>query len=330
MRIVVTGATGLLGNNVVRTALESGIEVLAVARSAVGSRCFEGLSQSTILETVDADVTDWNKLSEGCRGPIDGVIHCAAQIHIGWRNRDESLRINFDGTANAIRLATHHACRFIHVSTVNALAIGSASNPADEQTAGDGQIPCTYVFSKRAAETEAKRAIESGLDGVIVYPGFMLGPWDWKPSSGRMLVELSHGSPPLAPAGGCSVCDPRDVAAGILNALTRAPSGARYVLAGTNWTYFHLWSEIAARFGVRKPWIAMRPPGRWLIGSVGDLLANVLPNEPVFNSAAVRMSAQYHWYSSQLAEKEIGYTPRSPEESLDDAIAWFRTHGYFE
>jgi len=319
MRIVVTGATGLLGNNVTRSAIQRGIDVVAVSRNATNAKALDGLP----IEKFDADITSWDSLDE-IDGPIDAVIHSAAHIHIGWSQREIGITTNRSGTSNAIRLARKHAARFLHVSTVNTLAIGSKDRVADEQTPGDGQVPCTYVVSKRAAEQQVLEAIQQGTDAVIVYPGFMLGPWDWKPSSGRMILDLRNGSPPLAPSGGCSICDPRDVAAAILAALEKAPSGARYILAGENWTYFELWREITKQFKSRGPWTCLQKPGQLLAGSAGDLFGKLTRNEPIINSAAIAMSSQYHWYSSQRAVQELNYHIRPVSESVAAAILWMR------
>ena len=75
-------------------------------------------------------------------------------------------------------------------------------------------IPCPYVVSKQAGEQAVRQQIEAGLDAVIVHPGLMFGPWDWKPSSGRMMLQVARNFTPMAPTGGCSICDVRDVAAG--------------------------------------------------------------------------------------------------------------------
>jgi dihydroflavonol-4-reductase len=324
MRVVVTGATGLLGNNVVRAALEQGDEVVAVSRRSSGSIALKGLD----VVPIDADLADWSSVSSQCHGPIDAVIHCAAFIHLGWSKRDEGMRVNVEGTRSALRLAAERGARCVHVSTVNTLAIGSQDRPADEETPGDGQIPCTYVVTKRAAEAEARAAIDLGQDVVITYPGFMLGPWDWKPSSGRMILDLSRGAPPLVPPGGCSLCDARDVAAGVLRAAKQAHRGGRYILAGENWTYFQLWSEIVSRFAKRKPLMTMRSPGRAVVGALGDLAGRLTGSEPIVNSAAIQMAAQFHWYSSQRAIEALGYTPRPGAQAIDDAIVWFREHGY--
>ncbi|MFO0012249.1 MAG: NAD-dependent epimerase/dehydratase family protein [Planctomycetota bacterium] len=323
MRIVVTGATGLLGNNLVRAACQQQHEVLALARNASRADSLRNLP----VTAVDADISDSPCLARAIDGPVDGIVHAAAQIHLGWKCRNEAERVNVLGTRNVLNLASKLGARLIHVSTVNVLPVADAGHIVDEESDGLPQIPSTYVVTKKAAEREVLSAVDRGQDALVVYPGFMLGPWDWKPSSGRMILELRRGAPPLAPSGGCSVCDARDVAQAILHAMACAPRGGRYILAGENWTYFRLWSEIADRLHQRKPWLAMRPPGRWLIGAVGDCVAKFTKDEPVFNSAALRMGAQFHWYSSQRACDGIGYRPRPAAEVLDDAIAWLREYG---
>jgi dihydroflavonol-4-reductase len=325
MRIAVTGATGLLGNNVTRLALGRGIQVVAISRNSTSARSLEDLK----LQKLDADITDFDSLDR-IDGKLDAVIHSAAHIHIGWSQRQQGIQTNKNGTANAIRLAQKHQARLIHVSTVNTLAIGSADRIVDEQTPGDGQVPCTYVVSKRSAEQEVRQAIQQGGDAVIVYPGFMLGPWDWKPSSGRMIMDLRKGAPPLAPSGGCSICDPRDVADAILQAIAKAPGGSRYILAGENWTYFQLWREITKQFGARGPWTFLRRPGQIAAGSIGDLLGKLTGKEPLVNSAAIAMSSQYHWYSSQLAIDQLDYRIRPVDESIADAIDWMRQQKMFD
>lgn len=323
MRIVVTGATGLLGNNIVRAACQRGDEVIALARNASNSPSLHGLP----VNSVNADITDPQSLEFSIPRPVDAVVHAAAHIHLGWKGREESEKVNIAGTRNVLSLASKLGARCIHVSTVNVLPVGQPDQVINEDSQGLPPIPCTYVQTKKGAEQEVRSAIDRGQDAVIVYPGFLLGPWDWKPSSARMILDLRRGAPPLAPSGGCSICDARDVARGVLEAAERAPRGGRFILAGENWTYFELWTEIASRLKRSKPWFAMRPPGRWLVGSVGDLLAKFSADEPVINSAALRMGAQYHWYSSQRAFDCFGYQSRPASESLDDTIAWLREHG---
>ncbi|MEQ1825021.1 MAG: NAD-dependent epimerase/dehydratase family protein [Pirellula sp.] len=321
MRLLVTGGTGLLGNNIVRLAIERGAIVSTLCRSDRNSPAFHGLD----VHVHSVDLAEPDALKRVFEEQYDAVIHCAAHIHIGWQQRNVGMRINRDGTERLLAECSKQKLRFIHVSTINTLSLGTRERPADENTTGGGQVPCTYVVTKQAAEQRAIEASNRGQDVVIVHPGFMLGPWDWKPSSGRMIQGL-RGFVPLAPSGGCTVCDPRDVAAATLQAIERGIAGRHYILGGENLTYLDLWRRISSALGKRGPWTYMRLPAKLVAGAVGDLIGTIKRNEPDINSAAISMASQFHWYSSQRAIDELGYSPRPVDDSIRDAVEWLRSH----
>jgi dihydroflavonol-4-reductase len=321
VRILVTGGTGLLGNNVIRLSIDRGDSVATLCRSQKDEPPLRDLD----VEVFSIDLMDPIGLERVFDARFDAVVHCAAHIHIGWTRREEGMRINRDGTSILLRECAKRKIKFLHVSTVNTLPVGTRDEPADELSQGDGQIPCTYVLTKRASEHAARLAASEGQDVVIVHPGFMLGPWDWKPSSGRMVQGLT-GFAPLAPAGGCSVCDPRDVAQAILNALDRGKPGRQYILGGENITYLDLWRRISRALGKRGPLTSLRTPGRYMVGLVSDMLGALRGKEFDINSAAVGMASQFHWYSSQRAMEELGYNPRPVDDSIQDSIQWLRSH----
>ena len=160
----------------------------------------------------------------------------------------------------------------------------------------------------------------------MIHPGFMLGPWDWKPSSGRMLLAVAQQFTPLAPTGGGSACDVRDVAAAVIAALTQAPRGRHYILAGHNIPYFDLWKQMAQVSGGKPPIMRAGPLMRIIGGQFGDLRTRLSGREGDVNTAGVSMSSQWHYYSSQRAEQELGYRVRPLEETLREAWEWLREH----
>lgn len=323
MLTLVTGATGLLGNNVVRVLLSNGQNVRVLIRDKAIPRPLADLD----VEVVHGDLSDSQTIDRAMQG-VDRVVHSAGFVRIGWSGLPEARAVNVDGTRHICHAAQRHGARMVHVSTVNTLGLGRPQAPADEDAPPTDQVPCAYVVSKREAEQVVTNAVAEGLHASIVNPGFMLGPWDWKPSSGQMLIEVATRFTPAAPPGGCSVVDVRDVAAGILSALESGQPGRRYILAGENMSYLKLWQAMARVAGSRGP--------RWKLGIVvraasgwcGDLAYRMTRREPLINSAAVRMSAQYHYYSSQRAVDELGYRFRSAEEAIQDAFAWFKSNGY--
>ena len=324
MKYLVTGGTGLLGNNLLRLLTEAGHTATAITRGPVAPEVAAGIDADWVVGELNDDAF-LRRSIDGC----DGVIHSAGVIHLGWKRLQESLRINRDATSLIAAAAADQGVRLVHVGTVNTMAIGSASGPSDETTdrdANGGQIDCSYVVSKRAGNDAVHKAVrQSGLDAVLVHPGFMLGPYDWKPSSGRMYVEVTKAWRPLAPAGGCSVCDVRDVAAGCIAALTAdVESGRDFILAGHQMTYLDLWRAMAQAAGQRQPLGRLGPVPRWLAGIGGDLAAKVTGRESDINSAAIAMSSQYHWHDSGRAIDELGYTIRPFDETLRDAAEWLQ------
>lgn len=323
MLTLVTGATGLVGNNVVRLLLERGEKVRVLARSGAGSRALEGLP----VEIVQGDVRRPEAIRAACRGAAR-VIHAAAEVHIGWKGMDTARAINVEGTRNVAEAARAEGARLCYVSTVNTLGLRSRAEPADEETPVCDSVPCPYVITKREAERVVDEQIAAGLDAVIVNPAFMLGPWDWKPSSGRMLLEIATGWAKLAPPGGNDFCDVRDVAAGILAATERGRRGRRYILGGEAMSFLDAWRMFAEIIGVKPPWRKALPPGLWLFGHFGDLRGWLTGREPNLNSAAVALSRLHHHYSYARAAAELDYRPRPAREAAETAWKWLKGNGY--
>jgi dihydroflavonol-4-reductase len=126
-----------------------------------------------------------------------------------------------------------------------------------------------------------------------------------------------------------ATCDARDVAQATITALRRGRTGERYILGGHNTRYLELWRIFADVTGKKvRPFFTMQFPMGLIGGAWGDFCTLVTGKEGEINSAAVRMSAQLHYYCSAKAEKELDFRPRSVEESTRDAWEWFNELGY--
>lgn len=322
---LVTGATGLVGNNVVRLLVDRGVPVRVLVRPGGprDGRIFAGMP----VERVEAALDDEAGLDRAADG-VSTVVHSAAVVHVGWRHRAEMHAANVDGARRLARAARRAGARLVHVSSVDALGLRADGAPADEETPPGGLPECPYVTTKREAEREVIAQVEQGLDAVIVNPVYMLGPWDWKPSSGRMLLEVGAGKGLLAPPGANDFVDVRDVAAGILAALTRGQRGRRYILGGHPLSYLDAWRIFARAAGRRPPLgvaprLAVRAAGR-----IGDAVSLLTRRERPVNSAATAMSMVAHNFSCARARAELGYAYRPLEATAADAWAWFVAHGY--
>jgi dihydroflavonol-4-reductase len=323
MITLVTGATGLVGNNVVRLLLDRGRAVRVLGRQRSDTRPLAGLD----VERVTGDVCDADSLGRACQG-VQLVVHAAAQVHIGWTGLQSQRAVNVEGTRNIARAARQAGARLVHVSTVDTMGRGTRAQPADEDTPLGRHIECPYVVTKREAEQVVLGLAADGLDAVVVNPAFMIGPWDWKPSSGRMLLAIGRGRGFLAPPGGNDFCDVRDVAAGILSAAERGATGRRYILGGEPLSYYEAWSLFAEITGRRKPRRVMRVPVLRTLGALGSLWGHVIRNEPDLNSASAAMSMMEHHFSAARAIRELGYQIRPIRAAAEVAWQWFLEHGY--
>jgi dihydroflavonol-4-reductase len=305
--------------------LASGHTPVCLVRQSYDPRSLAGLGVQILSGPWENDAFLRDAVSRA-----QAIVHSAAMLHIGWRNLEPSIETNVGITARLATLATQRGIRMVHVSTVDTLAAAHPSEPQTETSLEPAKPQCAYVVSKRLAESAVLQCVSKGLDAVIVNPGFMVGPWDWKPSSGQMMLALARRFIPLAPAGGCSVVDVRDVCRGILAALEKGRTGQRYILGGENVTYLELWTKISEIVGRHPPVARLFAPITWLAGGGGDIWARISGREGLLNSAAVRMGQMFHYYSSAKAIQDLKYSIGSYETALREAWDWFVQHQYAE
>lgn len=324
MTIAVTGATGLLGNNLVRMLLDRGEDVRALLRLTSPMRSLEGLPASVIrVDLARATEIEIVRAIDG----VDAIIHCSAKVGIGRDEIDLYRAANTVGTAALARACHRTGARLVHVSTVDTMRWGTVEHPGTEDDEPGPDFGVPYIITKREAEQAVLDEVSHGLHAVIVNPAFLLGPWDWKPSSGRMLLAAAKAPVLLAPPGGNDFVDVRDVAAGILAALVKGRVGERYILSGQPLSYteaFQLFSDTAGR--ERK---AHTAPA-WLVrmsGRAAGVMGALTGGEYDINSASAELSILPHHFSSAKAVQELGYSFRPAAEAARDAWEWFLANG---
>ncbi len=323
MKILVTGATGFLGNNLARKLLEQGHEIVTTVRPTSDLRSLDGLE----IETVHASLTDSLAMTPVVED-VDLIVHSAAMIQLGFSKRESSIAFNVGSTEVLARAARRREIRMIHVSTVDTLAASKDGDPVTEDSANEMKYDCSYVASKRAADKEFESQIERGLDGITVCPGFMLGPNDWKPSSGEMLLFVARTPLFFVAAGGCSVVDVRDVVDGIVRTIHKGLSGEKYILGGENMTYMELWTRMAKVVGCWPPRRKISNFVATAAGRTGDFLSKFTKSEMSLNSAATEMGQLLNWYSSEKAIQQLGYSIGDVDIAIEDAWKWFKANGY--
>jgi dihydroflavonol-4-reductase len=324
---VVTGASGLLGGNLVIELLERGHSVRATRRGTSKVAHLADLA----IDWVTADLDDVGALTEAFLG-ADVVFHCAALVSVRRRPTPALVRANVDGTKHvlaAVRAA--NVKRLVHCSTVGAVGLSDDGAPCTEEQRWnfpEHDLDDGYVTTKHEAEELVRAAAAAGLDAVIANPSYMLGPLDARPSSGKLIVNVISGKVPGRTPGWNNFVDVRDVAKGMLLVWQKGRAGERYILGGENLPYADVFDRIARIAGVKAPtWNIPRLLAAPL-GWVGDLREAMSDAEPLINTMTVRYGyCKAFIFSSEKAERELGYTTRPIDDAIRDAIAWFRAHG---
>ena len=228
MTVVVTGATGHLGGNLVRALLSQGRRVRALIH-----RDRRGLADLDV-ELCEGDICDPASLRQAFQG-ADVVYHTAAHVSIVSDEWALLEKTNIVGARNVLDAV--QACgvrRLIHFSSIHALEQEPLDEPLDESRAlATSRRVAPYDRSKAMGDSEVRRAAGQGLDAVILYPTAIIGPYDWRPSHvGDVLLALCCRRMPALVSSGFDWVDVRDVVAGALQAEHVAAPGSRYLLSG--------------------------------------------------------------------------------------------------
>ncbi len=326
--ITITGATGLVGANVAAAALEQGHTVRCTRRARSRIQHLAGLP----IDWRDADLADPEGLREAFRG-ADAVIHCAAMAALLPSVTPELVAANVTGTRHVVDAVTEAGVgRLVHCSSTVAVGIADHDGPCDEDSPWN--LPAHglndgYAITKHQAEKVVSDAARAGdIDAVVVNPTFMFGPYDRRPSSGQMILEVASGRAVAATKGVNDFVDVRDVAQGMLLALEKGRSGERYILSGQGHSYREIFTLIAGVVGRRPP--RFEVGGRLLapVGWVGDLMEQATGREQAITTMTLRWGAcDRYRFTSAKAERELGYRARPVEEGVRAAWDWFQAQG---
>lgn len=327
MAVFVTGGTGFLGVNLVRALVADGERIRALSRP--GSPRV-GLDVGNI-EFVEGDVADFDSVRRGMEG-CDRVFHVAGWVRITPWGRDEARRVNVVGTENICRACLELGIRrLVHTSSIAAVGHGPIDAPASEESAWNlGEISAPYYDTKLEGEHVVRRYVDRGLDAVIVNPSYIVGPFDIKPTGGRVILLIATRRMRGFPArGGIGFVDVREVVEGMRAAMDRGRRGERYVLSGENLSYAAYVRLVARVAGVPAPTFAAPYWLLWPAAAIGSVLGRFWPDRfSDANLAVLRSGYCDHYVSSDKARRELGVKSWPIEGAVADALHWFERNGY--
>ena len=320
---LVTGATGFIGDKLVRSLAREGHEVRALSRRPLPSPRFP--ANVTVVQGNLQDRASLTTAMEGCQG----TFHLAGYAKNWARNRAVFDKVNVGGLCNVLSAARHAGVkRVVWTSTVMTLGPTPAGQVCDETYDRSGR-PCytDYERSKIRAEAVARRHVDAGQDIVICNPTRVFGPGLLTEGNSltRLIDDYDQGRAPVVlnrgrNTGNFVLVD--DVVQGHQLAMQHGTSGERYILGGENITmaaFFDLVDEFSGRKHFRLPG---RPAGAFVFAYIQLWKALLLGGYPLITTPWIRTFLSEWAYSSAKAERELGYHPTPVREAVDLTYKW--------
>ncbi|HEY4071864.1 MAG TPA: hopanoid-associated sugar epimerase [Herbaspirillum sp.] len=334
--VLVTGASGFVGSAVARAALARGWQVRVLVRPTSPRSNLDQLD----VEVVEGDMRDPASMQRALTG-VRYLLHVAADYRLWAPDPEEIMRANLEGTRVVMEAALHAQVeKIVYTSSVATLRIKGASGPShgapvdalfDEDAPADEQDTIgVYKRSKVAAERLVERMIATQqLPAVIVNPSTPIGPRDIKPTpTGRIIVQAALGKIPAFVDTGLNLVHVDDVAQGHLLALERGRIGQRYILGGEDVKLREMLAVIARMVGRKPPTIQLPRWPLYPLALAAQGIAGFTGKEPFLTVDGLKMSQYLMFFSSEKAQRELGYRARPYAEGLSDALDWFRGSGY--
>lgn len=319
--ILVTGATGHIGNVLVRSLLKKGYTV----RAMVAPREDASPLQNLDVEIVRGDIRDSEFVLNSCRN-VEAVFHLAGVISILPTKKRLVYEVNVNGTKNVLRACEHfRTCKLIYTSSIHAFAEPEPGATLDESTPIDpSKTSGIYGKSKAIATLNVLKAIKGGLNAVICCPTGVIGPYDFRISEmGNLILKYIQGKMKIAIDGCFDFVDVRDVASGLVEMFEKAPPGELFILSGHSITIRQLMELLHTITGQQRVKIFLKPGLAYALSLLTSLYYSLSRKKPLFTPYSVHTLTCYYRYSHRKASHILGYKPRPIAESLKDSISWF-------
>ena len=321
--ILVTGATGFLGSELIRQLILKGEQVRAIKRET--SVVPKLIKDEKKIEWFTADILDYFALKDAMEG-ISKVYHCAAFISFDPADKKKLKKINVEGTINLLNVSMEmNISRFLHVSSVAALGESKKEALITEYDHWEySSNSSAYSISKYESEMEVFKAAAEGLDAVIVNPSIIIGKNSGNQGSGALFETIRKGLN-YYPDGSFGYVDVEDVAKSMILLMDSNISDERFIINAENWTYRDLFSEIAENMGKNPPQIALKP---WMIhlAYLGTRISSIFTGKKNSLTKETASSAfKKRNFSNEKIKKTLNLEFKPIKETIRETCRHFQT-----
>jgi len=329
--ILVTGATGLVGGNLIWHLLQENDRVVAIRRSASNPDTIRTIfsfytsAPDPFLAHIDwiiADVLDLNSIQVAMHD-ISLVYHCAA--FVSFDDKAEKLdETNVTGTRNVVRAALENKIKKLcFVSSIAACGRDGKIEIIDEKSGiKDIKNKSLYSQSKYYSEQEVWKGIREGLDAVIVNPGVILGVSGNVSGSSQLFYQVQKGLM-FYTRGGSGYVDVQDVVQAMILLMKSKIAGERFILVGDNCSNKDILCWMADGFGKRRPGICISKTILWIAGCILEITGNIFHFRPLIDRRSAHTISQREYYSNRKIKESIGIAFKPIEQSIHEITRFY-------
>lgn len=318
--ILVTGATGHIGNVLVRELAARGERVRIFVLPGESTEILRGVD----LEIFTGNVLDPEALDCAMQG-VEMVYHLAGMISIRPGADPLVMLVNVQGTRNMIAACRRAGVRrLVYTSSIHAIQHVDKGVLVDECIPFDPNNHMgEYDRSKALASVAVLEAVKQGLDAVIVCPTGVIGPYDYRLSEmGRMLLNAMRARVQFVIQGAYDFVDVRDVVSGMILAAEHGKTGEVYILSGEEISIERMMRLAKKSRGQRALAVRLPVGVAELVARVSPLFYRIFGARPLVTQYSLQVVQGNSTISCDKARRELGYRPRPLEQSIADTVHW--------
>ena len=328
-KVLITGATGFIGNHVTRLCLERGDDVRVMVMPGEDRSPLQGMD----VEFVEGNLLDPESLVRAVQG-VQQLYHLAALFAIWTKDPDLHFKINVDGARSMMEAAKAAGVeKIVFTSSVAAIGIvGNGGFATEETSFNSWPWASEYILSKFISHQMVKGMVSDGLPATMVMPGMPFGPGDRMPTpTGTMILRTLEGKMKNYWDGGVCAVDVRDVAAGHVLAMEKGRIGESYILANKdgnmpNKELLTMIGKIAGVSNVAQTEVSGNVMLR--VAKFAEMWSKISGRAPITTYKNTRYVLQHGYVDPAKAVQELGLPQTPIETAVADSVKWFRDNGY--
>ncbi len=334
-KILVTGANGFIGANIVRAALEKKYEIKAFVRKTSNLQSLEGLP----IDYAHGDLRDTKSVSRAM-DDCNYIIHAGAIYSFlpmwfwaGPNKIKAMYDVNVRATDNLMKVAEEKGIkRVVFTSSESAIGMPKDGSIGNEKLfATKEEMPGHYKRSKYLGELVALKWDKKGLPTCTILPTTPIGPHDIKPTpTGRIIKDFVNGKIPGFVDSSMNIVSVKDVAMAHVLAIEKGKRGERYIAGNKNMAFRDFLRLIADVAGKKAPSLAFPKILAKAFAFFDEFVSCKIKHEDPKTPLESVAAAKHRVFDSTKAWTELNMPKTNIRVAIKEQIDWFYEKGYIK